>query len=240
MNFFQKIGLTLLNVILPPNCPVCGKKTAGEHDLCSHCYTKIHFITKPYCQCCGRPYEFKTFDELICGACLQKRPLFHKARAAFTYDDFSKKLILPFKHGRRTELAPFLVQLLIRVGNDLIKEADVIIPVPLHRFRLMKRGYNQAALLAGLLAKKYRKHYAPDVLKRIKHTKSQGHLSPSARAKNLQGAFHIVHASKIKNKRILLIDDVMTSGATVNACTKILLKNGAKQVDILTLARVIK
>lgn len=237
MNFFKQIFSVILDFLLPPLCPICKTKVLTSNALCADCYQKIHFISKPYCSICGRPFYIKTFGENTCAACLKKKPLYHRARAAFLYDDFSKKLILPFKHADKIEHLPLLVNLLNQAGKELLPESDILIPVPLHPFRLMKRKYNQSALLAQRLAHIHHKIYMPDNLVRIRHTKSQGNLKASDRHKNMRKAFALKNPSLIQDKNILLIDDVLTTGATVSECAKVLLKNGAKSVSVLTLAK---
>ncbi len=237
MNFFKQTFMWILNFILPPLCPICKKNILEANALCADCYKKIHFISKPYCSICGRPFYIKTFGKNLCGDCLKKKPVYHRARSAFIYDDFSKQLILSFKHADKTEHLPLLVNLLSQAGKELLSETDIIIPVPLHRLRLMKRKYNQAALLAQKLAHIHQKPYLPDSLIRVRHTKSQEHLKASERAKNMKKAFRVKNPHLIQDKRILLIDDVLTTGSTVSECAKVLLKSGAQKVYVLTLAR---
>ena len=142
MSFFRTVYRTVLDFIVPPLCPICKKRVLLTHGLCSECFSKIHFICHPYCEICGKPFEFDIPEETRCGACCKKNPIFTKARSAFIYDSFSAKLILPFKHSDHLELAPLLTNLLYRAGADLLADTDLIIGVPLHRFRHIKRKYN--------------------------------------------------------------------------------------------------
>ncbi len=240
MNFFDTIFNKILDFILPPLCPICKTKVLSHHGLCSDCFSKIHFISRPYCEICGKPFEFDIPEDHLCGSCCKKIPLFTKARSAFLYDSFSAKLILPFKHSDHLELTPLLIKFLYRAGLDLFDETDLIIGVPLHRFRYMKRKYNQADVLAKSLAEKVRKPYYSGILIRTRSTASQGHMKSDERKRNVAGAFGIKNAHLIKGKNVLIIDDVFTTGATLNECTKVLKKNGAKNVFVLTLARVVK
>lgn len=240
MPFFSDAFKGLLNFIFPPQCSICKTRVQNTDTLCNECFSRIRFISKPYCEKCGRPFEFQIADELFCGACLTKKQVFHKARAAFKYDDFSRQLILPFKHSDHIELTTLLTNLLYQAGGDLFEEADILIPVPLHRFRLMKRKYNQSALLAKALSDRIKKPFATGVLLRVKHTQSQGHMKKAERKQNVSKAFQVKNALKIVGKHVLLIDDVMTSGATLNECAKALKKAGANKVSYLTLARVLK
>lgn len=240
MSFFKTVLHTVLDLIVPPLCPICKKHVLSTHGLCAECFKQIHFISRPYCEICGKPFEFDIPEETRCGACCKKNPIFTKARSAFLYDSFSAKLILPFKHSDHLELTPLLTNLLYRAGTDLFKETDLIIGVPLHRFRYIKRKYNQADILAKALAKKTTIPYHPHILIRKRATVSQGHMKSTERKLNVAGAFTIKNKDAIQDKNILLIDDVFTTGATLNECTKTLLKNGAAKVFVLTLARVVK
>ena len=229
----------LINTLVPLRCGICGTYTDASHTLCPECFAKLRFITKPCCPICGRPFEYEVAKDVICGTCLKQKPIYQTARAAMVYDDISKELIIPFKHGDRTDLSPLLVKFLYQCGLDMFSKIDLIMPVPLHQFRLMKRKYNQSALLASGLSKKTHIPYEPYLLRRHKSTKSQGHLNSKERAKNVLNAFRVVHTDRIKNKIILLVDDVYTTGATVNACAKALLNAGAKEVHVLTVCRVV-
>ncbi|NVK20167.1 MAG: ComF family protein [Methylocystaceae bacterium] len=225
----------VLDLLLPPRCISCEKIVPDPKTLCLDCWDRAAFITKPFCSCCGLPFEIDVPDGALCLDCARVRPPFKKARSVFPYDDFSKKLILSFKHGDRTDLAPALAGWMVRSGADLIKQCDVITPVPLHWRRLAKRQFNQAGLLAQEVAKLTNLTFDPAILKRIRHTPPQGHLSRMARQKNLKGAFRVT--KPVQGHSILLIDDVMTTGATLLNCTNLLLKSGAKDVFIITLAR---
>ena len=238
MFYFHFILTRMLNFVCPPVCPICRSPTPEAHHICPECFKELDFITPPQCAACGMPFEFDMWAGSLCGACLRKLPRYDMARACFVYNEASKKLILPFKHGDRMELTPLLVKLLEQTGRDVIQESDVVIPVPLHRLRLMKRKYNQAALLAQKIARKHRKTYLPDTLIRTKHTASQGHLHAHQRRRNVAGAFALKDARKVRGKNVLLIDDVMTSGATADECAKVLKKTGARKVMVLTVARV--
>lgn len=230
----------ILNLFLPPRCALCKKLVQTNHGLCPDCFKQIHFIEEPLCPVCGTPLEYENKYNCLCANCLNRKPIYTQARSAFVYDSFSRNLILPFKHADKTELAPFLEQLLWRVGKDFITHSDYIIPVPLHWKRLLKRKYNQAGVLAYRLAKRGKKKYLPAALIRVKETVSQGHLGPAQRKKNVKAAFKVSPKIDLTGKRILLVDDVRTTGATVNACTKVLRQAGASQVYVLTLAMVIK
>jgi len=236
MKYIRVLLEKLLDFLIPPRCGCCGEPVTKAHTLCASCFAKLRFITSPYCQICGRPFEFDIMGECVCAKCLEKRPVFLKARAAVQYDDISKEILLPFKHADREDLVPLMVKLMKHSADELISETDIIVPVPLHRWRLLKRKYNQAALLAAQLSKLYHKPCLPQALKRTRATASQGHLGPTQRKQNVTGAFAVTKPNLIKGKRILLVDDVLTTGATANECAKVLLKAGATQVCLLTFA----
>ena len=179
---------------------------------------------------------------MLCGACIRRPPEFERARAVFRYNDRSRRLVLGFKHGDRLHGAPAYGKWMARAGAALLAEASMVAPVPLHWTRLFRRRYNQAALLGAALARESRIPYVPDLLIRRRRTPSQGRLNAAERHRNMRGAFALRqrYATLLKGRRVLLIDDVFTTGATVGACARVLLKAGAAGVDVLTLARVVR
>jgi len=236
INFLQKIS----NVIFPSSCVFC-KCNIKNGFICDKCASRLSFITKPVCNICGLPLKiYSNYDDnLLCLNCTKNKPLFDKSISAVVYNDISKKIILPFKHGDKTYLKYFISNLMFQSGNDIISKCDFITPVPLHFFRLLKRKYNQSALLSVELCRKSGKPYLP-LLRRIKFTKSQGHLSIEKRKSNVKKSFAInkKYLSNIIGKNILLIDDVITTGATVNECAKVLKNNGVNRVFVLTFCKV--
>jgi len=230
----------MLDLFLPPLCLVCDEPVGGTATLCPTCWKKIQYISLPFCACCGVPFDFPVADGTLCGACLEDAPQFKSARAALLYDDVSKILVLGFKHGDRTHEAKAMAVWMQRAGGAFWEQADALMPVPLHRWRLFHRRYNQSALLAKEIGALTGKRVLFDVLKRLRATPSQGHLKRKERKENVRGAFGVSDKYKklVENKTLLLIDDVLTTGATVNECARTLLKAGAKQVYVLTLARV--
>jgi ComF family protein len=201
-------------------------------------WSQIRFIAEPLCDGCGAPFEYDIGAR--CAACLAKPRAFARARAACLYDDASRGLILKLKHADRTDLAGLFVSWISRAAPDLLAEADALVPVPLHRWRLLGRRYNQAAEIARPLARRWRAAYLPDVLVRARHTESQGGKSGSGRRRNVAGAFSVAESARkrVEGRRILLVDDVLTTGATAEACAKALLKAGAAAVDLAVVARV--
>ncbi len=208
--------------------------------LSPEAWQSLRFIAVPFCACCGYPFEFETEKSSLCGPCLSEPPPFSTARAALAYDEASRNLILRFKHGDHLQLAPTLVPMMVRAGGEVISGADLVIPVPLHRWRLLSRRYNQAALLAIGIGKATGKAVLPDGLLRIRATLSQGHKGARDRAANVHNAFAVNPRRSVAGKTILLVDDVYTTGATVKECTEVLLKAGAKAVHVLAIARVVK
>lgn len=231
----------LFDLILPPRCFGCGEEVSDHHKLCSACWKKCTFLSFPWCHLCGRPFPFETYEKSLCPSCFRQKPLFLQGRSALAYDEGSRGLILKFKQGDGTHLAPGLSQFMIQAGQDILEKTDALIPVPLHWRRLFLRQYNQATLLSQNISKHTHIPTLTYLLKRHRPTKKQGYQSKKARHENVKGAFMISSHQKhlLKNKRLTLIDDVFTTGATLKECTKTLLKGGAKEVRVLTLARVI-
>jgi ComF family protein len=237
-SFVRNLGKMAVDALLPPRCLACGAAVDSSGALCAPCFGGFTFIAAPMCRVCGIPLEVAHDDDLICGGCLRDRPDFNRARAVFVYDATSRGLLLAFKHGDRTDAGVHLARWMRRAGEPLIDACDLIVPVPLHRWRLPWRSYNQAALLANALGKLTGKATVPDALVRTRATASQGHLDRSARRRNVKDAFRVNRPQAIADKKILLIDDVLTTGATVEACTRALLAAGAQAVDVLVLGRV--
>lgn len=233
----------ILDFLLPPRCMCCGKINADGNGLCAECFNKITFIAKPYCQRCGQPFTqvAAVNAKMICPKCLaEKKHPFRMARAAVKYDYPSKKSILALKFMDRTENAKIFAKWLKLAGTDIWKEgADVLIPVPLHYGRLLTRRYNQSALLAQELSKLTNIKTDTGSLLKCKSTKPQSSFAHrNARAQNIKGAFKVKNPANIKGKRVVLIDDVFTTGATAKECAKTLYKAGALSVDVLTIAKV--
>jgi len=230
----------VLDLLLPPRCLACGAEVVRPGALCSACWDEVAFISPPFCALCGYPFEFDPGPDALCGACLRARPAFDRARAVMRYDARGRALVLGFKHGDRTEGAPSYATWLARAGAELLAEAEILSPVPLHWRRQFTRRYNQAALLAQALARRSGVPLVPDLLRRRRATPSQGHLSAAARARNVAGAFAVnpARAEALAGRRVLLIDDVLTTGATAAACAATLRRGSASGVDVLVLARV--
>ena len=232
-------------MLLPSRCIVTGEVVEGQGMISPAAWGALNFIGDPLCYRCGFPFDFDTGakgKDNLCAGCQKSPPVYYRARAALVYDDASRNIILAFKHADQTQSAPVFTPWLSRVGKEIFEEADYLVPVPLHRWRIWRRRYNQAAILAKYLSKDVKISHMLDAIGRCRATVTQGHLQARERSKNVKNAF-VVNSKcleRIKGKNIVLIDDVYTTGATVNECTKVLLKNGAARVDVLTLARVVK
>ena len=244
MKIYMSVLKDILNFLLPPRCINCGKIITDENGLCADCFNEVTFISAPYCKCCGIPFaeNWGITEKTICPTCIkQKKKYYRYARSAIKYEDISKNMILSFKFMDKTENAKIFAKWLKLAGADIFDiGADVLIPVPLHYKRLVKRRYNQAALLAIELGKLISLDVDVKSLIKIKSTKPQVNFSGKNRLKNIKDAFSVKYPENIKNKRVVLIDDVQTTGATLQECAKVLLQSGAKSVDFLTIARVYK
>ncbi|MBF0167012.1 MAG: ComF family protein [Alphaproteobacteria bacterium] len=240
----MRILSPLIDLLLPPQCPSCRALVGENGTLCPDCWKSMTFLAPPFCQRCGQPFAFEAEGDgagLECAPCLDSPPPWRQARAVLRYDEASKGLVLGLKHADRTDLAPALARWMKRAGDDLLSECDLIAPVPLHWMRLFTRRFNQSALLALALGDLSGLPVRGDLMVRTRRTQSQGHLHRSERFGNVKGAFAVRprHAPKLKGKSVLLIDDVLTSGATAAECARTLLKAGAAQVDVLCVARAV-
>jgi len=232
----------VLDAVLPPRCLACGDPVDRQGGVCPACWRGLAFIAPPFCERCGLPFEVDVLAGAECGACLMRPPPFARARAVLVYDDASRHLVAGLKYGDQTYAAGAYGAWLARAGADLLAEATLAVPVPLHRWRLLRRRYNQAALLGEALRRSSGLPYRPDLLIRHRQTTPQVGLSGEARHRNVTGAFRIRndYRALVDGARIILIDDVMTTGATLTECARVLLRGGAARVDVLTLARAVK
>ncbi len=236
----SRLATSVIDILLPPRCISCGAAVTEAATLCAECWRGLTFLGAPCCACCGLPFEFDLGESALCGDCVRRLPTFDRARAALRYDDSSRKLILGFKHGDRLHPAPAFGQWLKRAGAELIGDADFTVPVPLHWTRLFARRYNQAAILAQALRAAGGPPVMPDALIRTRRTPPQGKGNREARRRNVAAAFAVKPGRDVKGKRIVLIDDVFTTGATAAECARVLKRRGAARVDVLTLARTVR
>jgi ComF family protein len=225
---------------LPELCATCREPVEGP-GLCPACWSKLSFIAPPYCARLGIPFPFDGGPGLLSLEAIADPPAYQRARAAVRYDDIATKLVHALKYGDRLDLAPIMGRWMANAGRELIADADALVPVPLHWRRQWARRFNQSALLAEIIAAASGRVVAHGALKRVKATPQQVGLGKSERAQNVQGAFRVPAEGKaeVTGRKLLLVDDVLTSGATVDACARALLRAGAASVDVLAFARVV-
>lgn len=231
----------VIDFVFPPRCPLCGAGVGAHAGLCGACWSELSIPGEPSCRACNRPFGEGVVAGSICAPCLADPPRHDGIAAATLYNEASRKLVLAFKHGSRLGLAQLMARLMAaRLGQSLGEEW-IVVPVPLHRWRLWRRGYNQAAVLAQELARLTGKTLAVDVLERRRATVSLGGLGRSARRRELAGAIGISRSGKaiVHGRRVVLVDDVLTSGATSDACIAVLRRAGAEKVVVACFARVI-
>lgn len=231
----------LVDLVFPPRCPLCGEGLTAQVGLCSACWNELVIPSQPCCTLCQRPFLDGTTTEVsICAPCLASPPQHDGIAAGTLYNEPSRRLVLAFKHGQRIALAPMMGRLisarLRECGPDWL-----VVPVPLHRWRLWRRGFNQAALLAGEIARFWGAQLVVDGLERRKQTPTLGGLGRKARSRALTGAIAINprRKARLAKAKIILVDDVLTSGATSSACVSALKRAGAEKVVVACFARVL-
>jgi ComF family protein len=234
LSIFSKIA----EYLFPERCFGCGKVIGMSRGLCPDCYREAGFISEPSCVYCGEPLEFTPLKRPLCRRCMKRRPMFTKNVSVMRYGDMARRIILPLKHADKTYIAKWMAELMFARGRALVEACDVVAPVPIHRMRMLKRFYNQSALIAGFIARAGAKKISFDGLVRLRNSPSQGHLGFRDRKRNVADAFAVKDPAVFRGKRILLIDDVMTSGATLSECAKALRACGASRVFCLTFAKV--
>ncbi|WP_457089238.1 ComF family protein [Microvirga sp. P5_D2] len=236
----RAVSRSALSLLYPPTCIACQAATGEPHGLCAGCWAGMHLIERPFCERLGIPFQVDLGQPLFSPAAIADPPVFQRARAVAEYDGTASLLVHRLKYNDRLELARGLGIMMARAGRELLSEADVIVPVPLHRWRLWRRRFNQAMALARVVSEESAVPCDPFLLARVKRTRRQVGLTKSQRQENLQGAFRVPDEAKarLKGKRVLLIDDVLTTGSTANAASRALLRGGAASVDVLAFARV--
>jgi ComF family protein len=238
--FLATLGRAALDALYPPTCLACRAATGAHGGLCPACWRAMRFIERPFCDRLGTPFEQDLGEGLLSPQAIADPPVFRRARAVARFEDGpARRLVHRLKYSDRGDLAKPLGAWMARAGADVLAEADAIVPVPLHPLRLWKRRFNQAAALAEALAAKSGKPFEPRWLMRVKSTRSQVGLTREQRAANMQGAFRAAAGAPVRDLRIVLVDDVLTSGATANAAARALLRAGAADVDLVVFARVV-
>jgi ComF family protein len=234
----RHVARLALDIALPTLCVACREPVDGE-GVCAECWAKLSFIAPPYCPRLGIPFVYDPGPELLSMEAIANPPAYARARAAVRYDDVARILVHALKYQDRTDLAPAMGRWMARAGRELLDKADVL--VPLHWRRAWSRRYNQSGALARVIERQTGVKVSSEALRRVRPTQQQVGLSRSQRASNVQGAFKVAdgRSTDIQGRRVVLIDDVLTSGATVDACARALLRARAASVDVLVFARVV-
>lgn len=236
------VGGGIADLALPPQCLACDRHVAEAGGLCAACWGGFRLIEQPYCARLGIPFSYDLGRGALSAEAIADPPPFDRCRAVAHFDTVARTLVHGLKYRDHVELARWMGEWMARAGIDILAEADLIVPVPLHRFRLWTRRFNQSAALARSVAAAAGKRFAPTVLRRVRPTAQQVGLSAAERDRNVRGAFRVVPEVRpeIAGRRALLVDDVYTTGATVKAATRALLRGGAGAVDVLVFARVVR
>ena len=238
----RALGGAILDLFYPPSCLSCRGAVSAPHTLCSACWNEVRFIERPYCERLGTPFAQDLGPGLLSPECMADPPVWNRARAVCAFDEGpARRIVYRFKYWDRMEVAKPLGLWMARAGAELLEEADLLVPVPLHRTRLALRRFNQAMALAQSVSRACGVPVEATALARVKPTPPQVGLSRVQRAVNLQGAFRVTDEGRpgIADARLVLVDDVLTTGATTNAAARALLRAGAANVDVLTFARVV-
>ena len=236
-----KLFNVLIEFLFPPACPLCDTPVSTHGELCADCWVSMNWIDNPKCVKCGYPFpaDLDLGGTPLCPACASGKCELDWIRSACVYDDASRSAMLPFKHGGRVQYARFMSRAMIWALRDIDVDADIVMPVPLANRRLFKRGYNQATLLARPIANAMGVRMDLDSVCRI-HRPDMGHKNARERAENIHGVFSVVKPNNIRGKRILLVDDVMTTGATFSELRRVLMRAGASAVYGVTVCRVVR
>jgi ComF family protein len=234
------VARVALDIALPTLCVACREPVAGD-GVCAACWARLSFIAEPFCPKLGIPFVYDPGPGLLSMQAIADPPAYARARAAVRYDEVAKTLVHALKYQDRTDLAPTMGRWMARAGQELLEEADCLVPVPLHWRRGWSRRYNQSGALARVIALHSGVKVAGSALRRVRPTRQQIGLSRTERETNVQGAFQVAedHKADIQGRRVVLVDDVLTSGATTDACARALLRARAAQVDVLVFARVV-
>jgi len=237
---FLDLITKLVDIVLPPRCIGSGEIVDIQGAISPKFWEELQFIDKPFCDKCSIPFSFDSGEGAICARCMDDMPYYDRSRSAVVYNDASRKVILNFKFNDKTHYALTFVPWMLRAGADILEDADYIIPVPLHQKKLRFRKFNQSAILAEEIAIRSNKKYLFDGLLRIRETTPQKGLNKKDRLKNISGAFAInqKYTEAIQGKNIIIVDDIFTTGATLNECAKVLKDAGANEVNVLAIARV--
>ncbi|WP_457581169.1 ComF family protein [Ensifer canadensis] len=237
--FLRRIGNDFVDVVYPPVCCGCGRLMGRHRAICAPCWSTLQLIERPYCEILGLPFGHDHGEGTVSPEAIADPPVFDRLRSVAIHEGIAREFVHGLKYRDRTDLAPMMAEWMVRASDGAVASADAIIPVPLHAFRLWGRKYNQAAELARAIAALSGRPYLPATLRRIRRTTKQVGLGAKAREDNVRGAFAVTESGKqgLVGKRIVLIDDVYTTGATVSAATRALKRAGVGHVTVLTFAR---
>ncbi|WP_126401961.1 ComF family protein [Blastochloris tepida] len=229
------------DMALPPTCIACRAPVADDGGLCPACWSRLTFISRPFCERLGTPFPADLGPGLLSPAAIAEPPAYDRARAVAHYDEVARRLVHALKFGDRTDLARPLGRMMAQAGAELLADADALVPVPLHWTRLWQRRFNQSAALADAVGRIAGRPVRNDLLVRRRRTGHQIGLSRAERARNVQGAFAVpaLATGEVRGRRLVLVDDVLTTGATLEACARALSRAGAARVDALVFARVV-
>ncbi|MEM8919959.1 MAG: ComF family protein [Pseudomonadota bacterium] len=243
-NQLARLARTINGLVWPPRSLITGELVEGPGLIEPEYWRMLDFVTAPLCIRCGAPFEAYLGEaadaDQSCAACIAKPPAYDRARAALAYSDVSRDLILPLKYAGRRDGLALMASWTVNAGKELCDDAELIVPIPLHYTRLARRGFNQAGWLAAAISRQTGVPLSVDALKRVRATPTQAGKSARGRRRNVAGAFSVRRPKRVKDRRILLVDDVFTTGATVEACAKVLRRAGAVSVDVVTVARVVR
>lgn len=232
----QWMGRAALDFALPARCAGCGTITDFPHQFCPMCWQQVEWLGQGGCQQCGLPLE--ATDIGSCARCLARPPIISRSRAAIAYGDIARLLVLRLKYSRKVALAATMARYMRPLVD--VKPDTILVPVPLHWTRLWWRGFNQSGLIAGNLARLSGMHHRPTLIRRVRRTRALKNMSPSQRSLEVKSAFAIDDVTEVKGSNFLLVDDVLTTGSTSDACAKALIRAGAAQVELICFARVVR
>ncbi|MEO1143518.1 MAG: ComF family protein [Pseudomonadota bacterium] len=236
----SRVAKDIADVLVPPTCLSCDQFVAKPGGCCPQCWSQLRFVTEPLCPVLGTPFSVDMGGGILSAEAIVDPPPFDRLRTVVIYDDLPQRLVASLKYGDRTDIVPWIANWMNKAGQELIRDADVVVPIPLHRARLRSRRFNQSAELSRCIAKLNNKTYLPDLLLRKRNTRQQVGLTEGARERNVSGAFHVPEEKKavLQGKRVLLVDDVYTTGATVKAAARALKRGKSSKIDVLVFAKV--